>query len=175
MRGLLSLLAVAAAGCGSIYYQAPQGAPTAALTVVNQSAVGDVGPGLYEKADCSDGGRALAYNTVPLNGSKTYTIEASKPASLSFSGFRTVGAKDRVTAVTANVCESFVSFVPRAGRQYEATYSDDGRVCKVVLADVSADGPRRAVELQSRRWLTQEEYQKAGGGGSPRCPVVSTT
>jgi hypothetical protein len=111
--------------------------PGAGVMVVNRSGFANVNN--QKLGMTADARSEQALRRSGVTSSELY-IAADKPIVLHFMGMgrTSISGAGADMKTTRTACNKGLSFVPKAGKEYEATFIENGSVCSVQLYDVAA-------------------------------------
>ena len=143
---LIPIVGLSMAACATIYYEPPAGAPQAKLSIRTNAAVKRViGAAVYARTDCSDGGKGLVYRAIQPGDTRVFALEAGRPLTLAVAGH-----DDSAFAFALRNCQAPVTFTPRAGANYVATYREEGSTCTTQVEERVDGGAMVAVDARTK-------------------------
>ncbi len=131
-------------GCVQMHgqpYAEPEGEPTAKLTIVNSTSI-LIQPFFYAESEKCEN-RSWIFGGIYGNGSDSVKISAG--SNFSFSIYQTVSGNGRVGSFT--YCWDTVTFTPKGGGQYTATYLAAPQGCTISVTESGGGLNRGAQEI----------------------------
>lgn len=140
---LLLIVGISMAACTTVFYEPPAGAPQSKQAIRSEAPVNRViGAAVYARPDCSDGGKGLVYRAIQPGDTRLFALEAGRPLTMIVAGH------DH-NEFTRN-CQAPVTFTPRPGAHYVATYREEGSTCATRVEERAEGGAMVAVDAQAK-------------------------